>query len=75
MMSETVKVERKEIGINEVKEMLDNGAILTAELFETGYCDENEPVEEYRAVVTQKGTKVVMTMLDVLKLVELYLKE
>ena len=37
MMSETVKVERKEIGINEVKEMLDNGAILTAELFETGY--------------------------------------
>lgn len=76
MMSETVKVDRKEVGIEQVKQMLDNGAKLTAELFETGYCDENEPVKEYRGVVTQskngEETKVVMNMLDILKVVELY---
>lgn len=78
MISETVKLERKEIGVKEVKQMLDNGAKLTAEQFETGVIDDdNYPVKEYRAVITKKEsgeeTKVVMNMLEVLKLLEMYM--
>jgi len=76
MMSETVKIVRKEITGTDVKEMLDDGATITAELFESGYCDENEPVKEYKAVVSQRKdgeeTKIVMNMLNVLELLELY---
>lgn len=43
MIIETVKIERKEIGIDQVKEMLEDNATITAELFETGITDqENE---------------------------------
>ena len=80
MISETVKLERKEIGVKEVKQMLDDGAKLTAEQFETGIIDNNNyPVKEYRAVITKKEengekTKVIMNMLEFLKLLELYIE-
>jgi hypothetical protein len=77
---ETVKIERKEIGIAQVKEMLDNGATIKAALVETGITDQdNYPVKEYAAVIKRKQdgeeTTIIMNILDVLKLVELYIGE